>query len=95
MKDISYYLQLNYPVDIHAMPDGMFCAEIKIVPGLCAYGTTMIEALEELNIVKTTAFELMLQQGKEIPLPTVLLEIPVDEFQQLSNRAHIEQFVVA
>jgi hypothetical protein len=54
----------------------------------------MIEAIEELDVVKYTAFELMLQQGKEIPLPTVRLEIPVDTFEQLPNKEAIEPFVM-
>jgi predicted RNase H-like HicB family nuclease len=95
MRDASYYQQINYPVEIQPMPDGIFRAEIRTIPGLCAYGNTMVEALEELDIVKTTAFELMLEQGKEIPLPTVHLEIPLDEFEQLANRTPIGQFVVS
>lgn len=95
MKTLAEYMRLRYPVKIQPMPDGVFCAEIKDVSGLCAYGASMAEALEEIEHVKYTAFELMLKQGKEIPLPTVRLEIPVDLFEQLSNREQIEQFVVA
>lgn len=95
MKPLTDYLQLRYPVNIQPMPDGMFCAEIKDIPGLCAYGASMFEALEEIEYVKTTAFELMLEQGKVIPLPTVHLEIPIDMFERLPNRKQIEEFVVA
>lgn len=94
MKDISYYIKLNYPVELKSMPDGVYCAEIKEIPGLCAYGASMAEALEELEIVKATAFELMLKQEKDIPLPKIHLEIPVDRFDQLPNKELIEQFVV-
>ena len=69
------YLQLHYPVEIQLLPDGMFCAEIKEIPGLCAYGASMSEALEEIEQVKATAFELMLAQGKDIPLPTMHLKL--------------------
>ncbi len=95
MKDVSYYMKLNYPVEIKSMPDGMYCAEFKDVPGLCAYGASMVEALEEIEMVKATAFELMMKQGKDIPLPKVHLEIPVDAFEQLPNREQMEQFMVA
>ena len=94
MKDISDYIKLNYPIEIKSMPDGMYCAEIKEIPGLCAYGTSMVAALEEIEAVKATAFELMLKQGKEIPLPKIHLEIPIDTFEQLPNREQIEPFVV-
>ncbi len=95
MKELAYYLQLQYPVEIQPLPDGMFCAEIKEIPGLCAYGASMVEALAEIENVKATAFELMLAQGKNIPLPTVHLAIPVDLFAQLPNRPQIEQFIVS
>jgi predicted RNase H-like HicB family nuclease len=94
MKDISYYLKLNYPVVINLLPDHQYCAEIKQITGLCAYGATMSEALEELEGVKTAAFTLMLEQGKTIPVPTVHLEIPMDAFEQLPQREQIEQFMV-
>jgi len=94
MKDISYYLKLNYPVVINLLPDQQFCAEMKRIPGLCAYGATMSAALAELEGVKTAAFALMLKQGKTIPLPTVHLEIPIDTFELLPQREQMEQFVV-
>ncbi len=94
MKNISFYIQQHYPVELKFMPDGMFSAEMKDIPGLCAYGASMVEALEEIEMVKATAFELMLEQGKEIPLPKVHLEMPIDAFEQLSNKEQIEQFVV-
>jgi predicted RNase H-like HicB family nuclease len=90
MKTLAEYLQLQYPVEIQPMPDGMLCTEIKEIPGLCAYGVSMVEALQEIKAVKATAFELMLKQGKEIPLPTIHLKIPVDAFEQLPNREQID-----
>lgn len=59
-RDVSYYQQINYPVEIYPMPDGIFCAEIRT-----------------------------------IPVPTVHLEIPLDEFEQLANQTPIGQFVVS
>lgn len=94
MKEVSDYLHWNHPVTISIMPDHQFCAELKAIPGLCAYGPTMSAALEELEGVKAVAFTLMKSQGKTIPLPTVHLEIPLDFFEQLSQREPLEQFVV-
>ncbi|QTA87971.1 type II toxin-antitoxin system HicB family antitoxin [Desulfonema magnum] len=93
-KDLSYYMNLRYPVRIRTMTDGMYCAEIREIPGLCAYGISAVEALEELETVRQTAFELMLRQGKEIPLPRVRLEIPIDAFEQLPNKEDIAKFLV-
>ncbi len=72
----------------------VYCAEVKGIPGLCAYGETVPEAVEQLEIVKKSAFELMLKQGKNIPLPTIHLEIPVDIYEQMTNKVEIAQFVV-
>jgi len=93
-KELSYYMNLRYPVEIRVMPDGMYSAEIRSVPGLCAYGTSATETLEELEGIREAAFKLMLRQGKEIPPPTVCLEIPTDAFERLPNKEYIAQFVV-
>lgn len=94
MKALSDYMKLKYPLEIKSMPDGVYCAEIKGVSGLCAYGDTIPEAVEQLEIVKMSAFELMLKQGKDIPLPTIHLEIPVDIYEQMANKGEMAQFVV-
>ena len=94
MKALSYYIKMKYPLEIKVMPDGHYCAQIPTIPGLCAYGKTIPQALEELEMVKQTAFELMLSQNKEIPLPKIRLEIPLDAFQKLPNRKDMEQFVI-
>ncbi|MCL5990696.1 MAG: type II toxin-antitoxin system HicB family antitoxin [Bacteroidetes bacterium] len=94
MKNINYYLKLNFNVDIKFMADGIFCAEIKEVPGLSAYGKTMKEALDELEKVKKVSFEMMISQNKEIPLPIIKLEIPVQKFEQLKNKRQLQSYVV-
>ena len=92
--NLSDYLKLKYPVEIKCMPDGMFCAEIKDIPGLCAYSSTMRDSLEELEIVKQTAFELMISQKKQIPMPVIKLEIPINSFEKLSNKDILQEFIV-
>lgn len=47
MRDISYYQQIHDSVEFHAMPDGGFCAELRTIPGLCAYGET--DEFEQLS----------------------------------------------
>jgi len=93
-KNLSYYMNLSYPVEIRIMPDGMYCAEIRSVPGLCAYGSSAAETLEELENVRQAAFEMMLRQGKKIPPPRVCLEIPADAFDRLPNKEEIAKFLV-
>ncbi|OGU14454.1 MAG: hypothetical protein A2X61_14350 [Ignavibacteria bacterium GWB2_35_12] len=94
MKNIEYCMKFNYNVEIRFMPDGIYCAEIKDIPGLAAYGNSMKKALDELEKVKRVAFEIMLSQNKEIPLPKVKLEIPIHSFEKLSNKKLLQDFVI-
>lgn len=94
MKDLSYYLDQKYDIDIKFLPDNLFCAEIKDIPGLCAYGDSPKVALEELEYVKRTAFELMFSQNKEIPLPSIKLQIPISIFEMLPFKKEIEKYAV-
>ena len=63
--------------------------------GLCAYGKSSAEALEQLDEVKETAFELMLSQGEEPPQPKVRLEIPENVFRKIPGRKILKQYVKA
>jgi predicted RNase H-like HicB family nuclease len=93
MKSINKYLRYNYPIRIYRCTDGMYCAEIEEIDGLCAYGRLPQIAMKELESVKETAFELMLEQGKEPPAPKIHLEIPEDVFARFSNKAKLREFM--
>jgi predicted RNase H-like HicB family nuclease len=93
MRKLKEYRKYDYPVRVFRYPDGMYCAEVESIEGLCAYGKTAEEALRELEDVKEAAFELMLSHGKEPPIPTVQLEIPVNVFEQIPNRRILKKFV--
>ena len=92
-KDLSYHLQLEYPTTIRKMPDGMYCAEIPLLKGCAAYGKTADESLYELEGVKETVLEILLEKGKPIPEPTVHLEIPVGVFEQLEIKEELVAYV--
>lgn len=92
-KKISKYLRYDYPIRIVRYPDGVYCAEIEAIDGLCAYGKTPQEALEQLQEVKEAAFELMLSQGKEPPTPVVHLDIPVTEFEKDKRLKRLKAYV--
>jgi predicted RNase H-like HicB family nuclease len=75
-KGIDYYASLNYEITLRKMTRGeagagelRYLAQIPLIEGLIAEGTTPQEALANLEAVKRLAFELMLKQGKEIPEP--------------------------
>ena len=92
-KDLIYYLQLEYPTTIRKMPDGAYCAEIPLLKGCDAYGKTADEALYELEGVKETILEILLEKGKPIPEPTVRLEIPVGVFEQLARKEELAAYI--
>jgi len=92
-KNLGYYLQLEYPTTIRKMPDGLYCAEIPLLKGCAAYGETADEALYELEGVKETVLETLLEKGKPILEPTVHLEIPVDVFEQLEEKEELAAYI--
>lgn len=92
-KNQSYYLQLEYPATIRKMPDGAYCAEIPLLKGCAAYGKTADEALYELEGVKETILEILLEKGKPVPEPTIRLEIPVGVFEQLEIKKELAAYV--
>ena len=93
MTKLKEYLKYDYPVRVFRYPDGMYCAEIEMIEGLCAYGKTSQDALRELESVKVTAFALMLSQGRNPPVPMLTLEIPVNLFRKIPQRARLQRFV--
>jgi predicted RNase H-like HicB family nuclease len=95
MKMLQFYMEQKYNVEIKALPDDGYSAEISEIPGLCAYGTTEIEFLIELDNVKRTAFELMLEQNKQIPLPIRKFAIPVEELKSMPCREELEKYALA
>ena len=92
-KGLSYYLQLEYPTIIRRMPDGVYCAEIPLLKGCAAYGKTADEALYELEGIKETVLEILLEKGKSISEPTVHLEIPTGVFEQLAIKEELAAYI--
>ncbi len=92
-KRNSFYQSLEYPVIIERMENGIYCASIPLLKGCRGYGETQIQALEELQGVKETLIEMMLSQHKEIPEPTVRLEIPASKFSRMRDKKNLRQFI--
>ncbi|MBI5473214.1 MAG: type II toxin-antitoxin system HicB family antitoxin [Ignavibacteriae bacterium] len=92
-KKLKEYMRYDYPVRIVKEPDGLYCAEVADISGLCAYGKTPTKALRELDEVKEAEFELMLSQGQEPPVPKIKLEIPENIFKRMRNKNELKQFV--
>ncbi|MEK9149966.1 MAG: type II toxin-antitoxin system HicB family antitoxin [Candidatus Desantisbacteria bacterium] len=95
-KDISYYMNLKYPIKITPISEeegGGYCAEIPILCGCLGDGETIQEALKNLEDVKYTTIELLLEKKRPIPEPTIHLEIPYPIFRSLKEKDRIERFV--
>jgi predicted RNase H-like HicB family nuclease len=75
------------------MEDGVYCASIPLLRGCKGYADSPAEAIAELQGVKESLLELMLKQGKEIPEPTVRLEIPISNYSRLRNRRSLDRFI--
>lgn len=92
-KEVQRYESLDYPMVIERMDDGTYRASIPLIKGCKGYAQTPTEAIDELNEIKKTLIELMLEQGKAIPEPTVQLEIPLSKFSKFPNRRKLKQFI--
>ncbi len=92
-KNISYYLSLDYPVTIERMEDGDYCASIPPLKGCKAYWKTQAKALDELHGVREALVEMMFDQHKPIPEPTVRLEIPASQFSRIRNKKQLRRFI--
>jgi antitoxin HicB len=74
MKDLGYYMRLEYPVVIRWLSDGEGGGYVASIPLLgehafTAAGDTVEEALRILEDVKRDHFLRMLELGIEIPEP--------------------------
>lgn len=67
MKDLEYYMNLEYPVEI--VPDyveGGYAAQYPDLPGCITFAETMEEVLESLTDAKRAWITSMLESGQEI-----------------------------
>jgi len=69
MKDINFYLNLDYPNIVTPDADGGYHAEIPLLPGCIAHGETEEEALRYLNVAKCEWISGMLERHIPIPQP--------------------------
>ena len=72
MKDLNYYLNLNYEIKIKKLTseegDGWF-AEIPLLPGCISDGETPEEAIFNVNDAKKCWIETCLELGRPVPEP--------------------------
>lgn len=97
-KDLDFYLNLRYPVIIHADPDGGFVAEIEELPGCMTQGETSEEVFEAIENARRGWIEVAYDDGQDIPLPRdiaaysgkILIRIPKSLHRTLAHAAKQE-----
>ncbi len=101
MKDLAYYLNLNYEISLRRLTqdegDGWF-AEIPLLPGCMSDGQTPEEALANLGDAKKSWIETNLELGREVPEPMqgekysgqLRIRMPRSLHQALSQKAKDE-----
>lgn len=75
-KDIKYYMNLNYAVEIRKLTEDQGGGYNASIPQLGRYtfqadGESVEEVLNNLEIIKEELFELFLSRGTKIPEPIV------------------------
>jgi predicted RNase H-like HicB family nuclease len=68
-KDLDYYLNLHYKIELLPQEDGSWGAVIPELPGCVGGGDTIAEALEMLEDAKRGWFMSSLKHGDSIPEP--------------------------
>ena len=97
-KDLDFYLNLHYPVTIHADPDGGFVAEIEELSGCMTQGETLEEVFEAIEDARRGWIQIAYEDGQVIPLPRdleeysgkILIRIPKSLHRDLSHAAKRE-----
>lgn len=100
MKDLNYYLNLNYDIKLRKLTgeegSGWF-AEIPLLPGCISDGETPEEAITNINDAKKCWVEACLELGRSIPEPLIddfsgqlRLRMPKSLHRALSEKAREE-----
>ena len=97
-KDLDFYLNLHYPVTIHADPEGGFVAEIEELPGCITQGETLEEVFEAIEDARHGWLQVGYEDGQDIPLPRdiedysgkILIRIPKSLHRALAHTAKCE-----
>jgi len=102
MKDLEYYLSLNYPIELIHIPEsdgGGFSASVPLLGRLTCVGdgSTPQEAIDDLARVKRRVLSDLLKRGENVPEPEViddnaysgrvLLRLPRDLHRRVAGRA--------
>jgi len=96
MKDLKYYMNLQYPFILNQDDDGSFYIEFPDLPGCMTCGSNIIQAIEMGEDAKKCWFESALNDGDFIPEPKAAalnypdnfkLRLPKTLYKQLADNA--------
>ncbi len=68
-KDINYYMNLPYTIEMISDPDGGWVASVKELPGCMSQGDTPEETIEMIRDAMQGWLEVALEDGDTIPEP--------------------------
>ncbi|HLE08947.1 MAG TPA: type II toxin-antitoxin system HicB family antitoxin [Thermodesulfobacteriota bacterium] len=74
MKDLKYYLKLDYKMDIE-VEDGVFFAKFPDLPGCMADGESYVEAAKKVLKVKDEWLTVAFKEGWVIPEPSTVPQV--------------------
>ncbi len=97
-KDLDFYLNLHYPVTVHADSEGGFVAEIEELPGCMTQSETLEEVFEAIEDARRGWIQVAYEDSQVIPLPRdleeysgkILIRIPKSLHRDLSHAAKRE-----
>ncbi|MGE5576974.1 MAG: type II toxin-antitoxin system HicB family antitoxin [Syntrophothermus sp.] len=69
VKDINYYMNLQYPVIFYPAKEGGYVVEIPELPGCITQGDDMQDAVAMIQDAKRAWLETRLEEGLPIPEP--------------------------
>lgn len=67
-RDLSYYMELSYPIEIVEDQDGFFASHPDL-PGCVADGNSLLEAKENLDVARELWIKTRLGDDLAVPLP--------------------------
>ncbi|HEX2622383.1 MAG TPA: type II toxin-antitoxin system HicB family antitoxin [Phototrophicaceae bacterium] len=68
-KNLDYYVNLPYTIELTPAGDGSWFAKIPLLPGCMTVGDTQQEALEMIEDAKLGWLSVALEEGDIIPEP--------------------------
>jgi antitoxin HicB len=97
-KDLEYYLQLPYRIEVYP-DDGGYTAAIPDLSGCLTFGDTLQEALSLIQDAKAGWLELAIENNQPIPEPALppadysgkfTVRLPRSLHRRLAERARLE-----